>query len=143
MQRFFKNSLTLELIFQIDFLLKDVKKEFAGWHLKFQCEKRLANAATAVCTWKLEVIGHITLLFLGAQTPYSTSFDKLAIIISFFIVDFEQQIFLRSFSFQFYLLSEFLPEICWEEVFFYILRFDVWPGVWTQALCLISQHITY
>ena len=40
--------------------------------------------------------------------------------------------FLRNFSWQFYLLSEFLPEICWEEVaeeiFFFYFRFDVWPG---------------
>ena len=39
-----------------------------------------------------------------------------------------------------------LPEICWEEITEEILLvycFDVWPGVLTLALRLISQHITY
>ena len=43
---------------------------------------------------------------------------------------------LRNFSWQFYLLSEFLPEICRN-------RFDVWPGTRTLAFRLISQHNTY
>ena len=46
----------------------------------------------------------------------------------------------------FYLFSEFLPEICWEEIaekILFVFYFDVWPGVRTLALCLISQHTTY
>ena len=31
-------------------------------------------------------------------------------------VDSEQQIFWETFHVQFYLLSELLPEICWEEI---------------------------
>ena len=54
--------------------------------------------------------------------------------------------FLRSFSWQFYLLSKFLREICWEtvakEIFAYF-RFNIWSGVWTRALLLISQYTTY
>ena len=55
-----------------------------------------------------------------------------------FNVDSERQIFEKLFSWQFYLLSEFLPEICWEEVaeeiFFFIFHFlDDWPGIRTQA----------
>ena len=43
----------------------------------------------------------------------------------------------------FYLLSEFLHEICWEEVsekIFFLFRFDMWTGFWTLALRLINQH---
>ena len=28
-------------------------------------------------------------------------------------------------------------------IFFFIFRFDVWPGIRTQALRLISQHTSY
>ena len=47
--------------------------------------------------------------------------------------------FLRIFSWQFYLLSEILPEICWEEIaeeiyfFFLYFIFNDWPGIRTQA----------
>ena len=43
--------------------------------------------------------------------------------------------FFRNFSWQLYLFTEFLPEICWEEVadeIFSYFRFDVWPRVWNQ-----------
>ena len=48
----------------------------------------------------------------------------------------------------FYLFSEFLPEIGWEEGnrrrnTFFVFCFDVWPGARTLALRLISQHTTY
>ena len=46
--------------------------------------------------------------------------------------------FWETFSWHVYLLSEFLPEICWEkiaeDVFFFIFRFDDWPDIWTRAL---------
>ena len=46
-----------------------------------------------------------------------------------------------------YLLSEFLSEIYWKEVaqeiFFFKLSFEVWPGIWTMALRLITQHTNY
>ena len=51
--------------------------------------------------------------------------------------------FLRSFSWQIYLLSGFLPEICGDEIaeeIFFIFCFDVWPGAGTLAFRLISQH---
>ena len=54
--------------------------------------------------------------------------------------------FWRNFSWQFYLLSQFLPEICWEEIaeeILFVFCFDVWPGAGTLASRLISQHITY
>ena len=64
-----------------------------------------------------------------------------------FKVDFERQIFcLRNFSWQFYLLTEFLPEICWEEIaeeILFVFRFDVWPATRTQSFRLISQHTIY
>ena len=46
----------------------------------------------------------------------------------------------------FNLFSEFLPEICWEEIAeekLFVFRFDVWPGARSLALHLISQHTTY
>ena len=58
-----------------------------------------------------------------------------------FTVDSERQIFLRNFSWQFYLLSEFLPEICWEEIaeeILFVFHFEVWPGARTLAFRLIS-----
>ena len=51
--------------------------------------------------------------------------------------------FLRNFSWQFYLLSEFLPEINREEIaeeILFVFCFDVWPGTRTLAVRLISQH---
>ena len=63
-----------------------------------------------------------------------------------FEVDSEWQIVLRNFSCQFYLLSEFLPEICWEKItegILFVFYFDVWPGTRTLALHLINQHTTY
>ena len=49
-----------------------------------------------------------------------------------------------SFLRQIYLLSEFLPEICWDEVeIFSYFGLDIWPGVSIHALGLISQHTTY
>ena len=53
-------------------------------------------------------------------------------------IDSERQIFEKFFSWQIYLLSEFLPEICWEKIarkifFFFIFRFDAWSGIRTQA----------
>ena len=62
-----------------------------------------------------------------------------------FKVDSKRHIFLRNFSWQFYLFSEVLPEICREEivkVILFVFYFDVWPGVRTLALRLISQHTT-
>ena len=45
--------------------------------------------------------------------------------------------FFKTFSWQVYLLSQFLPEICWEEIvqeLFFIFHFvDGWPGIRTQA----------
>ena len=54
-----------------------------------------------------------------------------------FNIDFERQIFGEAFSCQVYLLSEFLPEICWEEVAEEIIsyiRFEAWPNMHTQYL---------
>ena len=42
--------------------------------------------------------------------------------------------------------SEFLPEICSEEIaeeILFVFCFDVWPGTRTLAFRLISQHTTY
>ena len=62
-------------------------------------------------------------------------------------VDSEWQIFWESFSWQFNLLSEFLPEICWEEVaeeiFFYFSFLMSDLGNEPRLLPLISQHTTY
>ena len=63
-----------------------------------------------------------------------------------FNVDSEQQIFEKLFHGRFILLSEFLSEICWEEIgleiffFFFIFRFAIWPGIPTRALLLITCY---
>ena len=62
-----------------------------------------------------------------------------------FKVDSERQIW-ETVPWQFYLLSEFLPEICWEEIaeeILFVFRFDVWPGTGTLAFRLISQYTIY
>ena len=54
--------------------------------------------------------------------------------------------FLRNFSWQFYLLSEFFLEIYWDVIakeILFVFCFDVWPGARTVALRLISQHTIY
>ena len=58
-----------------------------------------------------------------------------------FKVDSERQIFWETFHGNFYLRSEFLPQICWEEIaeeIFFVFRFDVWSGTRTLAFRLIS-----
>ena len=42
--------------------------------------------------------------------------------------------------------SEFLPEICREEIteeIIFVFCFDAWPGARTRALRVICQHTTY
>ena len=59
-------------------------------------------------------------------------------------VDSERQIFWETFSWQVYLLSEFLPEICWEEVaeeIFFVVCFDDWPGI--RSLAFASNKPTH
>ena len=54
--------------------------------------------------------------------------------------------FKRNFSLQFYLLSEFLPEVRWEEIaeeILFVFCFDVWPEARTLAFRLISLHTIY
>ena len=49
-------------------------------------------------------------------------------------VDSERQIFWEIFHGNFYLLLEFLPEICWKEIaeeILFVFCFDVWPGART------------
>ena len=51
--------------------------------------------------------------------------------------------FLRNFSWQFYLFSEFLPEIAWEEIakeMLFVFCFDVWPGARTLAFRLLLSQ---
>ena len=63
-----------------------------------------------------------------------------------FKVNSKRQICWETFHGSFIYYSEFLPEICWEdiaeEILFYVFCFDVWPEAWTLALRLISQHTT-
>ena len=56
---------------------------------------------------------------------------------------------LRNLAWQFYLFSEFLPEICWEKVaeeknfsLDYVLLKMFWPAVWSEASHIISQYTT-
>ena len=54
-----------------------------------------------------------------------------------FKVDSEQQIYWETL--QFYLLSEFLPKICWQEIteqILFVFCFDVWSGARTLAFRL-------
>ena len=51
--------------------------------------------------------------------------------------------FLRNFSWQFYLLSEFMPEICWDEIIeeiIFVFCFNDWPGTRTLALRLPTSY---
>ena len=51
-----------------------------------------------------------------------------------------------NFSWQFYLLSELLSDLCREEIgekILFVFCYDVWPGARTLAIHLISQHTTY
>ena len=60
-----------------------------------------------------------------------------------FKVDSERQICLRNFSWQFYLLSNILTEICWEEIaeeILIVFCFDVWPGALTLAFRIIPTR---
>ena len=61
-----------------------------------------------------------------------------------FKVDSEQQIFWETFHGNFILLSEFLPEIRWEEIadeILFVFCFDVWPGSQTLAIYLSNPEI--
>ena len=62
-----------------------------------------------------------------------------------FKVDSEWPIFWKFFYGNF-IYSEFVPEIRWEKIaveILFVFCFDVWPGTWTLAFRLISQHTTY
>ena len=55
----------------------------------------------------------------------------------------ERQIFFEKLFMAILLLTEFLPEICWEEIaseILFVFCFDVWPGARTLAFRLISQN---
>ena len=59
-----------------------------------------------------------------------------------FKVDSERQILLETFHGNFYLLSEFLLEICWGEVakeILFVFYFDVWSGARTLAFELAIE----
>ena len=63
-------------------------------------------------------------------------------------VDSGRQIFLRIFSWQFYLHTESFCQKKFDKrkslkknIFFFIFRFDIWSGLQTRALCLISLPI--
>ena len=63
-----------------------------------------------------------------------------------FKVNSERKSSWETFHGSFNLLSEFLPEICWEkfaEEILFVFWFDVWLGARTLAFRLISQHTTY
>ena len=58
----------------------------------------------------------------------------------------ERQTFWETFHDNFCLLSEFLPEICWEKIaeeILFVFCFDVWLGARTLSLRLISQPTDY
>ena len=55
-----------------------------------------------------------------------------------FKVDSERLVFWEAFPWQFLLYSQ---SYC--QKILYVFCFDVWPGIWTLALRLISQHTTY
>ena len=74
------------------------------------------------------------------------SYTTYVVCVNFIHKWFFEIDFLRDYSWQFYLLSEFLTEICWEEIreeIVFVFCFDVWPGVRTLALRLISWRTTY
>ena len=59
-----------------------------------------------------------------------------------FKVDSERQIW-ETFHGNFIYFSEFLSEICWEEIaeeILFVFRFDGWPGTRTLAFLLISRN---
>ena len=110
------------------------------------------------CTFKPKIIKRYTrnahynpsvrIVKLASNTTYivSTNFIHKWQDLQF-KVDSERQIFfffffLRNFSWQSYLLSGFLPQICWEEIakeILFVFCFNVRPGSRTTA----SQHTTY
>ena len=62
-----------------------------------------------------------------------------------FKVDSESQIIWETFHSKFYLLSEFLPEICWEEIaekILFVFCFDVWPWLLLDHGDFIHTYIT-
>ena len=85
------------------------------------------------------IIGHnnpsVRIMDLVSQTTYVVYVGSLH-----FNVDSEQQIYLKNFSWQIHLVSEFLPEICWEEIadeiFFHI---SFWCLTWDTNLGFTSN----
>ena len=60
-----------------------------------------------------------------------------------FNIDSEWQILWETFHGSFYLLSDFLLEICWEEnaeEIIFVFYFGVWPKARSMVLRRISQH---
>ena len=84
--------------------------------------------------WYVYVV--ITLLQSGLLTSFLTPLMLCVLILyissgTYRLNRLRTTDFLRNFSWQFYLLSDFLPEICWEEItgeIFFVFCSDVWPG---------------
>ena len=93
----------------------------------------------------------ITTFQSGLLTLFLTPLTLCVLILyigrSQFKVDSERQFFLGNFSWQFYLLSEFWPEICWEEIAEEILFVFVWCSViwviWVQADSAPFQNFSF
>ena len=84
----------------------------------------------------------ITLIHTYIIGHYNPSV-RIIDLVSQFKVDSELQIILKYFSWQLNLFSEFLPEMCWEEIaeeIIFAFCFAVWPGSRTLDLHLILDY---
>ena len=128
----------------------------------FFCNIRLPLWAAPFCIdWLVECNLHVEVFpvihtyIIGHYNPSVRIIDRVShttyvVCVNFihkwrqlqFKGDSERQIFRETFHGNFYLLpSEFLPEICWEEIseeILFVLRFSVWPGTRTTETC---QHL--
>ena len=108
----------------------------AGIYFQSSCQK-----FAKILKFKILVLPTLYIPNWSLQ-PFSHNYDLAShstyvVCVSFYLKDgtyslqsAQKNRLVRSFSRQFYLLSDFSPEICWEEVveeIFLYFRFDVWP----------------
>ena len=86
--------------------------------------------------WYLTIYYDLHTYIIGHYNPSNKIIGRVSHNTYVVCVRFRTTDFLRNFSWQFNTFSEFLPEICWEEIaekMLFVFCFDVWYGARTLA----------
>ena len=113
------------------------------WDLQFKVDfEQEIFEKLFIAIYQTFIIGYynnsVRIMDLVSHTTYVVCFN--------FVHKCPNDRFFEKVWWQFYLLSDFLLEICWEEIaeeILFVFRFNVRLGTRTLGFRLISQHTTY